>query len=931
MKNFFNIAIILFTSLLYSQEQTTGSIVGKLTDKEIAGEPLPFANVIIKGTSTGTTSDMEGFFELPSLKPGTYTVLFSFVGYETLEIPNVQVVQGKVTEINAGLGASAANLDEVLITTVSRRDSEVALLLEQKKAISIKQSIGTDELTRKAVNTVEQGLTKVSGITNIEGRGIFVRGLDDRYNYLMLNGLPIASSDPDFKIIPLSYISTNIVSSVDVFKTFGPELYQDFAGATFVVNTKNAPVKPVTTVNFGINYNTKTTFKDFKTDDSGDSEFFGFNGNGRNLPAQFDRGQLSYTSTPQESSRLFTSSWTPVTKTAPLATQFGFTHGQQLFNNVKEDMKYFLSLNYRNSYQSSEGVERTLNSEGTAGQDFTSQTYDYTTQKSALFSLNYNRFEKLNLTFNTLYLQNTSNFIREAYGTNDGFTQLNNKVFFIRDIKYTENDLITLQLLGSYKWKQRHQLHFGGSGNFGNNKIPDRRVLRAAGIGEDAEYITTNGINPFKFYQTLENTNYNTRLEYELGLQPNNNDSYKTRIQIGHNFDIIQYDFFTKFLTAQAGQTELPNLNTNDPEAFFQTGFSEGFLRYASTFDPTSTSKIDQYINAGYIIFTKEWENLLLDFGVRGEYLVREITFREPLDRPDTNYQQLQYDPFVLSPSINLKYTIDETSNLRFATSITTTRPRLREILPTVYQDGDGNQVIGNPELLNSRNYNLDLKYEVFPTNDQILAVTAFGKYLEDPIERLARSTSVGYRTYFDNFEEALLYGLELEAKLNLGTVLKRDNLNKFTFGFNGILMGSRASANASNSRFAAVTNKNRQLQGASNWGLNADIGFEIFDNNTSDSSLNLIFNAFGDRIYAVGVEGADEIYENPVKQLDLSWNTTFNAHWYLSLTAKNLLNEETLYIQDPTQEIRFPNAFNNQIESFDQGITFGANITYKF
>ncbi|UJH90534.1 TonB-dependent receptor [Antarcticibacterium sp. 1MA-6-2] len=281
------IAAVFLSSILNAQESTQGTIAGKLTDGEMNGEPLPFANIVIKGTSLGTMSDIDGLFALGKLDPGTYTVSFSFVGYEVREIPNVVVSPGKVTEINAELGASAAALDEVVISTVSRRDSEVALLLEQKKAITIKQSIGAEELSRKAVNTVEQGLSKVSGITTVQDRGIFVRGLDDRYNYLMVNGLPLASSDPDFKIIPLSYISTNIVSSVDVFKTFSPELYQDFAGATFVLDTKTAPSSSVTTVNVGVNYNTNTTFQEFKTDDSGDSEYFGFTGGGRELPSRF--------------------------------------------------------------------------------------------------------------------------------------------------------------------------------------------------------------------------------------------------------------------------------------------------------------------------------------------------------------------------------------------------------------------------------------------------------------------------------------------------------------------------------------------------------------------------------------------------------------------------------------------------------------------
>ena len=930
MKKYFLIASILFTSLLYSQDQT-GSIAGKLLDKEMNGEPLPFANIIIKGTSTGTMTDYDGLFVMENLAPGTYTVIFSFLGYETLEVPNIKVVAGKVTEINTELGSSAASLDEVVISTVSRRDSEVALLLEQKKAISIVQSIGAEELTRKAVNTVEQGLSKVSGITTVQDRGIFVRGLDDRYNYLMINGLPIASSDPDFKIIPLNYISTNIISSVDVYKTFNPTLYQDFAGASFALNTKTAPVNSVTTVNIGVNYNSNATFNDFKTDDSGDLEFFGYTGQGRAIPANVQLGQTGFSATPQESANLFKTSWTPTTKTAPLDTQFGFSHGQRIYNNETSNMGYFLSMNFRNSHQTRSGVERTLNSEGTAGQDFSTDTYDYSTQKSALFSLNYNRFKKLDLTFNTIYLQNTSNNIREAAGRNDGFTQLNNRDFFIRDTKYTENELITLQLLGNYEWDSKHRLSFAASGSSGENNIPDRRVLRSAGQGEDAEYITTNGINPFKFYQTLENINFNGKLEYELGLQPDGEDGFKTRLKAGYNFDIIEYDFVNRVFTAQVNSSDLPNLNTNDPESFFQQGFNQGFLRYSSTFDPTAKSKIDQYINAGYLNLSKEFEKVLVEIGVRAEYAPREITFRGPFDRPDTPYSKIKYDPFDFSPSFNVKYFVNDASNLRLAGSITTTRPRLREILPTVFDDGDGNQVIGNPKLLNSKNYNLDLKYEIFPSNAQIIAVTLFGKYLENPIERLARSTSVGNSTFFDNFDEAYLYGVEFETKLNAGNVFKNEALEKITFGFNAILMGSNATAGENDPRFAAVTNKDRQLQGASNWGINADLGYMIFRNNNAESTVNFIFNTFGKRIYAVGVEGADEIYEKPMNQLDLTWNTQFNKNWELRLTARNLLNENTLFTQDPTRDVRFPNDFSNVIENFNIGTTLGANLIYKF
>ena len=98
MKRIFSILICLVSVISYSQEK--GSIAGKITDKETGDQPLPFANVTIKNTSKGTTSDFDGLYEINTIDPGTYTVVFSFVGYETLEVPNVKVVANKVTEVN---------------------------------------------------------------------------------------------------------------------------------------------------------------------------------------------------------------------------------------------------------------------------------------------------------------------------------------------------------------------------------------------------------------------------------------------------------------------------------------------------------------------------------------------------------------------------------------------------------------------------------------------------------------------------------------------------------------------------------------------------------------------------------------------------------------------------------------------------------------
>lgn len=118
---------LLFSCVIFAQQN---AIIGKITVVAFNNEPLAFANVYIKGTSKGVTSDIDGIYALENIKPGTYTLIYSFVGYETVEIPNVEVNPKKVTHINVPMGQSAAALDAVVIKTTTRRTSESVLLLE---------------------------------------------------------------------------------------------------------------------------------------------------------------------------------------------------------------------------------------------------------------------------------------------------------------------------------------------------------------------------------------------------------------------------------------------------------------------------------------------------------------------------------------------------------------------------------------------------------------------------------------------------------------------------------------------------------------------------------------------------------------------------------------------------------------------------------
>ncbi len=178
----------------------TGTISGTVTvDEEGSIIAAPFANVIITGQATGATTDFDGKYSFVA-SPGSYKLIISSIGY-LADTVDITVVEGESITVDRTLRTSAINLSTFTIQAVQDRTNENYQLMEQKNATTIQQSIGAKELSAKGASDVAEGLVKVSGIskgTNSSG-AIFVRGMGDRYNNAMLNGLPIPSPNPDKK------------------------------------------------------------------------------------------------------------------------------------------------------------------------------------------------------------------------------------------------------------------------------------------------------------------------------------------------------------------------------------------------------------------------------------------------------------------------------------------------------------------------------------------------------------------------------------------------------------------------------------------------------------------------------------------------------------------------------------------------------------
>ncbi len=257
MKFSITFLLLLITTSIFAQNAT---VSGFVLDKDLKNEPLPFANVNIKGTLIATTTDATGKYTI-DVPTGNHEIVFSFLGYESKSVL-FSITNNEKKTISQSIGSGSVTMEDVVIKSTISREKETALLLDQKKAVEIKQSIGSQEMSRKGVSDVEAGLTKITGISKVDSRGLFVRGLEDRYNNLLINDLAAPTNNPFTKIIPLDLFPTDIVSIIDVYKTFNPNIYGDFAGGTFNIQTSKG-AKSITKLNIGTSFTTNNNLNNF--------------------------------------------------------------------------------------------------------------------------------------------------------------------------------------------------------------------------------------------------------------------------------------------------------------------------------------------------------------------------------------------------------------------------------------------------------------------------------------------------------------------------------------------------------------------------------------------------------------------------------------------------------------------------------------------
>ena len=923
MKLRFLLLSFLFATSLFAQN---GTVTGTILDKEFNNEPLPFANVVIKGTKQGTSTDENGKYSI-SLKPGNYTLVIGYLGYETKEIAfTLKANEKKV--INHTLEASGVQLQDVEIVHIVSKEKESALLQEQQKAVEIKQSIGAEEISKKGIGDVAAAVAKTSGISKQEGSGdIFVRGLGDRYNSTTMNGLPLPSNNPSTKNMSLDVFSTDIVEYIGIDKTFNYKNYGDFAGANVDIVSKTYKGSKMIEVGSGMNANSNAINQNkFYLQDG--PNFHGFSNQA--IP---NNPLASYN---------FTTSWDKQAAT-PVGSSFYLRGGDSYGIGSNGKLSFFVNASFDNNYNYKEGARRgSVNTQGIAVKDFFRQAYEYSTGSNAMANINFKINSNHNIKLNSMFINSTSQKHEEFTGILDVFGPAQNGGGFVRRSTFDRTSLFINQLLGEHKFGDRINFDWGVSYNKMSNVIPDRMqntIIPFTWDDPNSRLVASdvNQSDNHRYYQEMSDDEIagNFSVSYKFGKKDDN--TYKGKFIAGYsgrykeiNFDATQINLFvTRSLFASQPTVDLNYLDgyfnqTNLDAGFFSLRTFRGNITNPNALVPQNFNG-QQIISAGYGAIEYQFTpKLFVIAGFRSEYIIQDIFYNTSLKSGKKLFDTMEY-----LPSLTAKYEVSEKQNIKFAASKTYTLPQFKERAPFLFEEV-GQSYQGNENLYSSTDYNFDLKWEYFPKNGEVLSFTGFGKHIQNPINQATIASATNDISWVNSGERAIGLGLEGELRKNIisrenNTTGEKTNLG---FGLNVSYLYTTQDLDTEKvitenpGMNVVFTNKDSRLTGASDLLVNSDISFNREFKNDKSLTATLAGGYFSDRIYALGVTGKGDLVDSEVVTVDFILKYNISKNIGFGFSAKNLT--------DPTIE-RTQVIQNVVVDSYKKGRNFSISMKYSF
>lgn len=884
----------------------TGLIEGLIVD-EATAEPLIGANVVIYDAEGrpeyGASTDLDGHYVL-SVPVGTYDLEVSFISFGTKTITGVVVVKNKPVAVNVTLSPELLQGEEIVVSAKAETSSEVSMLALQQRAGIVTDGISSELMSQAASSDAGDALKRVTGVSVVGGKFVYVRGLGERYSNTQLNGAQIPSPEPNRRVVPMDMFPAGLLENIQIAKSFSPDQPGDFSGGSVRIKTREFPSIKTISFSASSSWNSQSTLKDALSYKGGGLDWIGIDDGVRAIPDIVkteaadqpirERGRFSTTGfTADEIQRFgqaFNNIWSPSVKTAPLNQSYSVSVGNSVGKPGGRELGFVSSLTYSNSYSREEAQWNSYRTSGGVLSPFTS--YDVETSKNdvlwgLVFNTSYRAGRHHKFSVKTLYNRSAEDEARIYEGFNsDRSTDL-------RDLRlrFIERGIFSGQFSGEHHFESlsdsRLKWQFSGA-RATRNEPDNREVLYEQRGGEWVFFdITQSGS---RFFFDLKDDELGGKIDWETSVKSPTGS--KGKIKFGglirdksRSFDARRFRF-----EQSSGIQRHVDLTGTPEELFAPENIAPGRFELRESTRSTDNYTATQDVQAGYLMTDMPvTRRLRFVGGARVEHSIQNLISFDPFalqSRPI----EVNLDNTDILPAANLVFKVTEKQNLRASYSRTLARPDFRELAPFEFTDFVGGRaVIGDTTLTRTTIDNFDLRWEAFPTLGELLAVSVFYKRFTDPIEQIIQPTAQ-LRVSYKNAESATNYGVEFEARQQLDVISPRLE----NFSVNGNLTFVRSEV-AVASDIDVSTSSERALQGQSPFVVNVNLGYRNVDRGTT---ATVLYNVFGKRISEVGAQGLPDVFEQPRHQLDLTLKQKLSPRVKLKMSAKNLLNHRTLYRQ---------------------------------
>ncbi len=805
-----------------------------------------------------------------------------------------------------------------------------------RESAEVAAFLTAEDLARTGDSSAAAALARVTGLTVVEGRFVYVRGLGERYSSALLNGSPLPSPEPLQRVVPLDLFPSNILESVTVQKTYSVNFPGEFGGGVIDLQTIDAPNEPFFSMSASIGGNTESSGQEGLVYFGSRTDFTGFDDGTRDMPdelraaiatgKQITTSNFSATELQRIGHSLENASIRLLQREQNPA-DFGFEMAGGLSSDSKHGTLGLVAVaGYSNdwTYRSGRREEGTFQGDVLVPyvtRDFESNQNDIRLNLLGSLSL---VNENNELKWTNFYVRSVTKKARSEAGY-DGFA---GGVLRSDFTEWFERQLFSTQLTGEHdfmdqaaklSWRAAYATTSRNSPyetRFNYDADANGDFLHKTGgnrtsFSELDDDVLSGGVD---FSYTLPLSDYREAV-FSAGVAYSDN----TREAERRDFQLVP----TNGLTEDQRRSRVDYLYSDyniGPNGIVLQEITGGLGSGAAAYEANLE------VLGAYVQVDAEFMPLVrTTFGVRYEDGEQSVTTADLFGGAAPFPTTVLTEQYWL-PSFTGTWNFAENQQLRIGASQTIGRPQFRELAPQSYTDPETDREFnGNPFLVDTELLNLDARYEWFFARQQYVTAGVFYKDLENPVESVIVASGTGSRQQsFVNAPQAVIYGAEFEAKKYFEYP---DNASPFIAQKRWLVQAnytwsdSEVQVDASDrvvsplgadqdaSFFIADGSR---LQGHSEHVANLQLGWE---DDTARSQATLIVNYVSERITARGAGNANsrepDYVQDPGVFLDFVYRKDFEyggRDLGFALELRNLLGTEYDEYQELGNKIRVNN-----------------------